>query len=172
LRIVSHRKKVSVARKVDEEVSQKQEEDSTKGSSLAQTSKGHLTAADIERLKQVLLRKCREIACSVGVIESEALNKADGDLSNMPTHMADAGTDSYEQEFALGLMDSKRRLLRKIDDALDRIEQKTYGTCEATGVPISKARLEAKPWARYCVEYARKLEQGLVTEQEQDEDSL
>ncbi len=63
--------------------------------------------------------------------------------------------------------------MRKIDDALDRIEQKIYGTCEATGVPISKARLEAKPWAKYCVEYARKLEQGLVAELEQDEeDSL
>ncbi len=81
-----------------------------------------------------------------------------------------AGTDNYEQEFALGLMDNERKLLRKIEDALERIEQETYGTCEATGAPISKARLEAKPWARYCVEYARKLEQGLVTEQEQDKD--
>ena len=94
MRTVSHRKTVSVVGKVDKEVSQKQEEDSTKGSSSAQTNKGHLTAADIERLKQVLLRKCREIASSVGVIESEALSSADGDLSNMPTHMADAGTDS------------------------------------------------------------------------------
>jgi len=66
LRIVSHRKKVSVAGKVDKEVAQKQEEDSTKGSSSTQTNKGHLTAADIERLKQVLLRKCREIAGNVG----------------------------------------------------------------------------------------------------------
>jgi DnaK suppressor protein len=85
--------------------------------------------------------------------------------------MADAGTDNYEQGFALGLMDNERKLLREIEDALERIEQKTYGTCEATGAPISKARLEAKPWARYCVEYARKLEQGLVIEQEQEESS-
>jgi len=153
-------------------VAQKQEEDSTKDTSSAQTNKGHLTAADIECFRQILLRKRREITGNVGEIEEEALNIADGDLSNMPIHMADAGTDSYEQEFALGLMDNERRLLGQIDDALERIEQKTYGTCEATGVPISKARLEAKPWAKYCVEYARKLEQGLVTEQEQDEDSL
>ena len=153
-------------------MAQKQEEDSTKDTSSAQTNKGHLTAADIECFRQILLRKRREITGNVGEIEEEALNIADGDLSNMPIHMADAGTDSYEQEFALGLMDNERRLLGQIDDALERIEQKTYGTCEATGVPISKARLEAKPWAKYCVEYARKLEQGLVTEQEQDEDSL
>ncbi|MHC4073711.1 MAG: TraR/DksA family transcriptional regulator [Planctomycetota bacterium] len=103
--------------------------------------------------------------------EDEALNKsrldAAGDLSSMPIHMADIGTDNYEQEFALGLMDSERKLLREIDDALVRIEQKAYGVCEGTGKPIPKARLEAQPWARYCVEYARMLEQGLVTEREE-----
>ena len=46
----------------------------------------------------------------------------------------------------------------EIDEALTRIEQWTYGICEATHVMIRKARLEAKPWARYCVEHARKLE--------------
>jgi len=125
---------------------------------------------DIEHFRQILLKKRQEIIGNVSEIEEEALKASDGDISNMPIHMADAGTDSYEQEFALGLMDNERKLLREIEDALGRIEQKTYGTCEATGAPISKARLEAKPWARYCFEYARKLEQGLVIEQEQDEE--
>ena len=84
----------------------------------------------------------------------------------MPIHMADIGTDNYEQEFALGLMDSERKLLREIDAALGRIEKKTYGTCQGTGKPIAKARLEARPWAKHCVDYARMLEQGLVTAQE------
>ncbi len=88
----------------------------------------------------------------------------------MPIHMADIGTDNYEQEFALGLMDSERKLLREIDDALQRIEEGTYGICEGTGKSISKARLNAQPWARYCVEYARIVEQGLVTKQEEYED--
>jgi RNA polymerase-binding protein DksA len=79
--------------------------------------------------------------------------------------MADIGTDNYEQEFALGLMDSERKLLRGIDDALGRIEQGTYGICEGTGKPIPKARLEAQPWAEYCIEYARMLEQGLIQEE-------
>ena len=150
-------------------MTQKQEE-SAKNTSSTQTNKGHLTTVDIEHFKQLLLKKRQEIAGNVSEIEEEALKKTDGDLSNMPIHLADMGTDSYEQEFTLGLMDSERKLLREIDDALYRIEQKTYGTCEATGVPIAKARLEAKPWAKYCVEYARKLEQGLVTKQEQDEE--
>jgi len=64
-------------------------------------------------------------------------------------------------------MDSERKLLREIDNALVRLEKKTYGICEGTGKPISKARLEAQPWARYCVKYARMLEQGLIAEQEE-----
>lgn len=129
-----------------------------------------MTAADIERFKELLLQKRREILTNVNEMEGEVLKKsrldAAGDLSSMPIHMADIGTDNYEQEFALGLMDSERKLLKEIDDALQRIEENTYGICEGTGKPIPKARLKAQPWARYCVEYARMLEEGLVTEDE------
>ncbi len=155
-------------------MTQKQKEESAKNTSSTQTNKDHLTTVDIEHFKQLLLKKRQEIIGNVSEIEEEALKSSDGDISNMPIHMADTGTDNYEQEFALGLMDNERKLLRKIEDALEHIEQKTYGICEVTGTPIPKARLEAKPWARYCVEYARKLEQSLGIEQEQDkeEDSL
>jgi len=134
------------------------------------TKKNRLSAADIGHFKNLLLEKRREILRNVNEIEDEALKKsrldASGDLSSMPIHMADLGTDNYEQEFVLGLMDSERKLLREIDDALQRIEQRTYGICEGTGKPIPKARLEAQPWAKYCVEYARMLEEGLVSEEE------
>lgn len=138
--------------------------------SSTRTRKNGLTAADRKYFRELLLEKRREILKNVNEFEDEALRKsrldASGDLSCMPIHMADIGTDNYEQEFALGLMDGERRLLREIDEALGRIENKTYGTCEGTGKPIARARLEAQPWARYCVEHARMLEQGLVTEQE------
>ena len=134
--------------------------------------KVHLTKADMEHFRQLLLNKRKEILVNVNEIGDEALKKsrldASGDLSSMPIHMADLGTDNYEQEFALGLMDSEIKLLREIDDALVRIENKTYGTCEGTGKRIPKARLEAKPWARYCVEYARMVEQGLVSEEPEE----
>ena len=127
-----------------------------------------MTSANMKHFKQILLEKRKEILNNVNEIEGEALKKsrmdASGDLSSMPIHMADIGTDNYEQEFALGLMDSERKLLREIDEALTRIENKTYGVCEGTGKPIPKARLEAQPWAKYCVEYARMIEQGLVEE--------
>jgi RNA polymerase-binding protein DksA len=152
-------------------VAKKRKKTTRKKTSSTRTKKSRLTAANIDHFKQMLLQKRREIISNVNEMEDEALKKsrmdASGDLSSMPIHMADIGTDNYEQEFALGLMDSERKLLNEIDDALQRIEQKNYGICEGTGKPIRKARLEAQPWARYCVEYARMLEQGLVKEQEE-----
>jgi len=150
-------------------VAQKRKKASRVKISSTRTKKRSLTSADTEHFKQLLLEKRREILRNVNEFEDEALKKsrldASGDLSSMPIHMADIGTDNYEQEFALGLMDSERKLLRELDNSLGRIEQGTYGICEGTGKPIPKARLEAQPWARYCVEYARKLEQGLVQEE-------
>jgi len=82
--------------------------------------------------------------------------------------MADVGTDNYEQEFTLGLLESERQLLREIDEAINRLAEGTYGICMGTGQTISKARLRAKPWAKFCIEYARKLEQGLIRQPRHD----
>ena len=129
-----------------------------------------LTPAEIEGYRQLLLEKWAELLGDVNHIEEEALRKsridAAGDLSSMPIHMADLGTDNFEQEFALGLMDSDRKILAEIRDALQRIDQGTFGTCEGTGKPIARARLNANPWARYCIDYARMVEEGLVIEGE------
>jgi len=145
---------------------------SSKKTRPVRRKKEHLTKADLEYFKQLLLAKRREILVNVNEIGDEALKKsrmdASGDLSSMPIHMADLGSDNFEQEFALGLLDSEVRLLGQIDAALGRVEEGAYGICEGTGEPIGKARLEAKPWARYCVDYARKLEQGLVFENEEE----
>ena len=157
-------------------MAKKRKKTARKKTSTTRSKKIRLSAATIEHFKQMLLQKRREIINNVNEMEGEALKQsrldASGDLSSMPIHMADIGTDNYEQEFALGLMDSERKLLREIDDALHRIEDKTYGICEGTGKPIRKARLEAQPWARYCVDYARKLEQGLVREPEESVSEL
>ncbi len=148
----------------------KRKKTTRKKTSSTRTKKSRLSAADIEHFKQMLLQKRREIISNVSEMEDEALKQsrldASGDLSSMPIHMADIGTDNYEQEFALDLMDGERKLLREIDDALQRVEKGSYGICEATSKAIAKARLKAKPWARYCVEHARMLEQGLVPEEE------
>lgn len=143
--------------------------------------KSSLTKQEIAFFRELLLQKRREIMGDVNFIEGEALKKsrldAAGDLSSMPIHMADMGTDNFEQEFALGLMDSERKLLAEIHQALVRINEGVYGICEGTDKPISKARLEANPWAKYCIEYATMVEKGLVIEgekiyDEEDDDEI
>lgn len=152
-------------------MAQKRKKASKEKARPVRTKKKHLTKTDIEHFRQVLMDKRREILVNVNEFEDEALKKsrldASGDLSSMPIHMADQATDNYEQEFSLGLMDSEVRLIREIDDALARIEDNTYGICEGTGKQISRARLEAQPWARYCVEYARMAERRRATEQQE-----
>jgi len=147
-------------------VAEKRKKPSKKADAKEQNPKSPLSEKEIAGFKAMLLQRRREIHQNVHVIEGETLRKsrldASGDLSSMPIHMADLGTDNFQQEFSLGLMDSERRLITEIDDALHRIEAGTYGICEGTGKPIAKARLEAQPWARYSVEYARLIEQGRV----------
>jgi RNA polymerase-binding transcription factor DksA len=73
-------------------------------------------------------------------------------------HMADSGTDNFDRDFALSLLSSDQDALYEIEEALKRIERKTYGVCELTGKTIPKARLEAIPWTRFTVEAQAQLE--------------
>ncbi len=140
--------------------------------------KSPLSRKELRHFREILLEKRNDLVGDLTGIEAGALRNSRqegvGDLSNMPTHPADIGSDNYEQEFSLGLMESERQLLKEIDEALERIAENTYGICLGTGKPIPKPRLEARPWARYCIEYARKIEQGLVSarDAEEDEDRL
>lgn len=123
-----------------------------------------LSDADLDKFRQTLLAKRKQLAGDVSHMQDDALKKsrkdASGDLSSMPIHMADIGSDNYEQEFTLGLIENEQGLLREIEEALERVENRTYGRCLATGKRITKARLKIKPWAKYCVEHARKTEKS------------
>ena len=73
------------------------------------------------------------------------------ELPGYSLHMADSGTDNFDRDFALSLLSSDQDAVYEIEEALKRIEKKTYGVCELTGKSIPKARLEAIPWARFTV---------------------
>lgn len=83
---------------------------------------------------------------------------AAADLSFTATHIADAGTDSYDRDWALGVLSSEQNSIYQIDQALDRIRNGSYGICELTGKPIDPSRLEAIPWTRFSLEAERRLE--------------
>jgi len=77
-----------------------------------------------------------------------------GDLSSMPIHMADLGTDNYEQEFTLSLMHNEEVVLEQIDGALERIEAGNYGICTGCEGKIPKTRLKVIPYTPHCVKCA------------------
>src|ERR1700751_3512935 len=123
-----------------------------------------MTKTEMESYRESLLALRSRHNGDVSHLTDEALRRtsggAAGNLSNMPIHMADLGTDNFEQEFTLSLLQNEEQLLDEIAAALERINQGTFGRCEECGGEIMKARLQAVPYARYCVDCARKLEQS------------
>jgi len=141
-----------------EPIPQQQEEKPAPSEAQLRRVKTGLKKKDLAYFRQLLLDKRHELIGDMAGLEESAGNNGGGNLSHMPMHMADIGSDNYEQEFTLGLVESERRLLREIDDALRRIAGGTYGVCVETARPITRDRLEAKPWAKYSIEIAREKE--------------
>ncbi|KXU35928.1 hypothetical protein AXK11_05225 [Cephaloticoccus primus] len=83
-----------------------------------------------------------------------------GDLSSYGQHMADAGTDTFDRDFALSLVSSEQEALSEIEAAIKRITSGTYGICEVTGKPIAKPRLLAVPFTRYSAEAQKEIERN------------
>jgi DnaK suppressor protein len=80
------------------------------------------------------------------------------EMAGYSLHMADSGTDNFDRDFALSLLSSDQDAVYEIEEALKRIEKKTYGVCELTGKNIPRARLEAIPWTRFTVDAQAQLE--------------
>jgi RNA polymerase-binding transcription factor DksA len=120
--------------------------------------KTNLSAEQLEEFKQLLLKKRQQLVGDITGMENEALRAGSGSLSNMPSHLAEQGSEAYDQSLSLNLAAADRKLLREIDDALKRIEEGTYGICELSLKPIKIERLRELPWARHSMEAARELE--------------
>lgn len=120
--------------------------------------KTHMNRAQLDHFRALLLRKRTELVGDVAGMEAAALQGESGSLSNMPSHLAEQGSDASEQSLQLDLAANDRKLIREIDEAIKRIDNGTYGVCEVTGKPIKTERLEEIPWTRYCIEAARELE--------------
>ncbi len=121
-------------------------------------AKSPFTAEELEGYKQLLLRKRAELISDVKGMEDQALQGQSGSLSNMPSHLAEQGSEAYDQSLSLDLAAADRRIIKEIDAALKRIADGTFGVCEHTGKPIKLERLKELPWARYSIEAAREIE--------------
>jgi len=125
-------------------------------------SRKPMTKTEMEGFRQQLVKLRERLNGDVSSLTEEALGKANsagGNLSNMPIHMADLGSDNFEQENTLNLLANEQAALEEIADALERIRQGSYGKCEGCETMIPKPRLKEIPYARYCVNCARKHEQ-------------
>ena len=118
--------------------------------------------ADMKAYRERLLLLRARLRGDVNQLADAALKKnggeGNGNLSSSPIHMADIGSDNFEQEFTLTLMQSEEETLEAIEAALERIEDGSYGLCEECNVRIPKTRLNAIPYATLCVRCAEQLE--------------
>src|SRR6266404_9300588 len=114
-----------------------------------------LSKDDATKYKKLLLDLRDHLIDGVNFLASDNLKRshrdASGELSGYSLHMADAGTDNFDREFALSLVSNEQEALYEIEEALKRLDQNTYGICGFCERPILKARLEAVPFARLCV---------------------
>lgn len=120
----------------------------------------NLKPEELASYRRLLVNLSDRLRGNVDRMTDEALRRSqsESNLSNVPLHMADVGTENYDQEFTLGLIQNEQETLKHIDEALGRVEEGNYGACMECGGPIAKARLQALPYTRYCIECARKLE--------------
>lgn len=123
--------------------------------------------AELAEFKSLLLVLRARIRGDVAHLTHEALDRGEGGSeSKSPTHLAELGTETYDQDFALRRVENEQEVLEEIDAALERVEAGTYGLCQGcleagkTGAKaaIPKARLRVIPYARNCVECERKRE--------------
>lgn len=117
---------------------------------------------EVETFRKTLLGLRARLRGDLDQMTDEALRRSQpessGNLSNVPLHMADLGTENYDQEFTLGLIENEQATLEQVHAAIDRLGKGAFGICIECGEPIAKARLQALPYTPHCIQCARKLE--------------
>jgi|SRR5262245_50971622 RNA polymerase-binding transcription factor DksA len=118
-----------------------------------------MSKVDVETYRRRILALQKRLQGDVVYLSDEARKSGEegsGNLSRVPIHMADLGTDNFEQQVTFTLLGNEEQMLKEIAAALGRIELGTFGSCEVCRKPIPKERLEALPYARHCVDCASK----------------
>ena len=117
-----------------------------------------------KRFYKLLIDLRTHLTAGIELHSEETLKRSSkddaGDLSSYGQHMADAGTDTFDRDFALSLVSSEQEALTEIDSAIKRIHDGSYGVCEITQKPIAKERLLAVPFTRYSAEAQKDLERN------------
>ena len=122
--------------------------------------KNSLTEQELQAFKKLLLARKAILSHDANHLADEALSKTKGDAATLDiSSFADLGSDNFEQELELELLEDHERVLQEINDALIRIDIGRFGVCEECDAVIGKARLNAQPYARLCLECKKKEEE-------------
>ncbi len=121
-----------------------------------------MTSTEMERYREKLRALAARLRENVTGLREETMRQAGGEasggLSNAPLHPADLGTDHFDQETNLGLLELQGQTLVEVNATLQRIQDGTFGQCQECGEPISKGRLEALPYTPYCIHCAQEVQ--------------
>lgn len=109
---------------------------------------------DLDLARQRLAEERERLSQVQSEMADAAVNERESttELSSLDQHQADIGTELFDRERDLGILEAVEGELAEVERALQRIDEGAYGTCEACGRPIGDERLEAQPYARFCVE--------------------
>lgn len=121
--------------------------------------KTYLSMKMKKHYREMLLKLRESYQDQLNIHRDDALtNRKSGPGAGMATHMADLGSDNFQHDFELGLLSDEGTVIEMIDEALTRLDENEYGICIECGQEISPARLEVKPYARFCLECKSKKE--------------
>ena len=120
-----------------------------------------MSPIDTNRFRQLLTEERQRVQAAIDNIHHEnpgSMEEETGEQTHFDQHLADAATVTFDRELDYTLEENAETLLARIDAALKRIDDGTYGTCRVCGREIAPERLEARPWTDLCIDDARKLE--------------
>ena len=122
-----------------------------------------MSSIDTTRFRELLREERERIVAAIDNIRHEnpgSMEEETGESTHFDQHLADAATVTHDRELDYTLEENSETLLGRIDAALKRIDDGSYGTCRVCGNEIGEERLEAQPWADLCIDDARKLARG------------
>ena len=135
---------------------------SSKAASPKRASAPSFGRADLANFRKLLLKKKQTLMSEIDHISRDALSRsqrdATGELSGYTFHQADVATDNYDREFSLGLATTEQKIIWEIDEAIGRVQDRTFGICLECNKRIGRRRLQALPYARCCIDCQKKEE--------------
>jgi RNA polymerase-binding transcription factor DksA len=124
--------------------------------------KSPFSASEMNLFKDLLEKRRRDLRGTMNLLGEKTIGKNPsseaGDISSMPMHMADVGSDAFEHDLNLNLVENEEEELEQIEEALEKIPKGNFGLCEMCRKPITKERIKAIPYARLCIACKKKEE--------------